>query len=195
MNDKTIDEPPTAFTFPTETRNESARQKRVCLGSYVNEDLNICMSQNTENHEFERRTHVEISYKNKLVDAINPMGLEAKGEGQIEDDGIVSDDDVLEMFLMEIRKLVNTKTNGNDKQPVKEVSRDNIGVNRAACSRFEVLGGDDDNIRTRPHVHFVKVNVDGSARGRPNQAAAGSVSRDDGGSQTNCFTFRVGISS
>lgn len=87
MEDETTDEPPTAFTSLTEIRGEMAGQKRVRLGSSGNENLNIGTSQNTENHGFERRTQVGISYKNKLMDDINPMGSEVEDEGQVENDG------------------------------------------------------------------------------------------------------------
>ncbi|XVE92005.1 hypothetical protein REPUB_Repub01dG0059800 [Reevesia pubescens] len=55
--------------------------------------------------------------------------------------------------------------------------------------KYETLIG-----KARPHVHFVKVNIDRSVKGQLGQAAARGVLRDDGGSWISGFTFRVGIS-
>ncbi|CAA2963516.1 Hypothetical predicted protein [Olea europaea subsp. europaea] len=106
MEDETTDEQPTAFTSLTEIRGEMAGQKRVRLGSSGNENLNIGTSQNTENHEFERRTQVGVSYKNKLMDAINPMGSEVEDEGQVENDGIIQFKFFLLSLYLKRKKMV-----------------------------------------------------------------------------------------
>lgn len=46
----------------------------------------------------------------------------------------------------------------------------------------------------RPTTPFVKVNVDGSARGNPGLSAAGGLIRDATAGWICGFTFRVGIS-
>ncbi|XVF29489.1 hypothetical protein REPUB_Repub15cG0125200 [Reevesia pubescens] len=44
------------------------------------------------------------------------------------------------------RKPINAKTDGNDKQPVKEVVRDSAGAFNVSGSRYEVLGADDEKM-------------------------------------------------
>ena len=55
--------------------------------------------------------------------------------------------------------------------------------------KFETLIG-----WQRPRLSFVKMNVDGSAKGCPGPSAAGGVLRDHNGDWLAGFTFRVGIS-